>query len=78
MKSSPAGYSSKARSPTSLVAYQWLSMLLLLAIFVPLARKYKKLGIRSQKGFFNLMESLVEYVRDNIVIPNVGNGKECF
>lgn len=62
-------------SPTSLVAYQWLSMLLLLAIFVPLARKYKKLGIRSQKGFFNLMESLVEYVRDNIVVPNVGSGK---
>ncbi len=62
-------------SITSLVAFQWLAMLLLIAIFVPMARKYKKIGVRSQKGFFNAMEGVVEYVRDSIVIANVGTGK---
>lgn len=62
-------------SITSVVAYQWMAMLLLMAIFIPMARKYRKLGARSQKGFFNAMESVVEYVRDNVVIPNVGTGK---
>lgn len=62
-------------SVTSLVVFQWLAMLLLIAIFVPMGRKYKKIGTRSQKGFFNAMESVVEYVRDNIVVANVGTGK---
>lgn len=62
-------------SITSVVVYQWFAMVLLMAIFIPLARKYRKLGARSQKGFFNAMEAVVEYVRDNVVIPNVGTGK---
>ncbi|MCE2502486.1 MAG: F0F1 ATP synthase subunit A [Chlorobi bacterium] len=62
-------------SITSLVAFQWLAMLVLLAIFIPMGRKAKKLGGRAHKGFFNAMEGLIEYLRDNLVIPNVGSGK---
>ncbi|MCB0713427.1 MAG: F0F1 ATP synthase subunit A [Ignavibacteriae bacterium] len=62
-------------SITSLVVFQWLAMILLIAIFVPMGRKSKKLAGRAHKGFYNAMEGLVEYLRDNLVIPNVGNGK---
>lgn len=59
-------------SVTSLVAFQWISMLILIAIFIPMAGKYKKNGVRPLKGFFNAMESVVVYVRDQIVLPNTG------
>ena len=62
-------------SITSLVAFQWLAMLLLLAIFIPIGARYRRIGMKSQKGFANAMEAMVEYVRDNIVVPNVGTGK---
>ncbi len=62
-------------SITSLVVFQWLAMLILMAIFIPMGSKSRKLAGRAHKGFFNAMEGLVEYLRDNLVIPNVGNGK---
>lgn len=61
-------------SVTSLVAFQWVAMVLLLAIFIPVGRRYKKLGMKAQSGFGNAMEAMVEYVRDNIITPNVGSG----
>ena len=62
-------------SVTSLVVFQWIAMIILLAIFVPVGQRYKKIGMKAQKGFGNAMEAMVEYVRDNIVTPNVGEGK---
>ena len=49
-------------SITSLVAFQWLAMLLLLAIFIPIGARYRRIGMKSQKGFANAMEAMVEYV----------------
>ncbi len=60
-------------SVTSLVFFQWLAMALLLVAFAPMASRYKKNGVRPVKGFFNAMEALVLYVRDEIVLPNTGD-----
>lgn len=62
-------------SITSLIAFQWLAMILVLLMFVPLARHYKKKGARSPKGFKAAMEAMVEYIRNDLIIPNVGDGK---
>jgi F-type H+-transporting ATPase subunit a len=59
-------------SVTSLVAFQWMSMLILLAVFVPMARKYRAAGNRPLKGFHNAVEAVLLYVRDQIVLPNAG------
>ncbi len=59
-------------SVTSLVAFQWLSMLLLAAALIPMGRRYRRLGAHAPRGFFNAMEAVVTYVRDQIVLPNTG------
>lgn len=60
-------------SVTSLVAFQWISMLILMAIFLPMAKKYRAAGNRPLKGFHNAVEAVVLYVRDQIVLPNAGS-----
>ncbi|MEP7218984.1 MAG: F0F1 ATP synthase subunit A [Bacteroidota bacterium] len=60
-------------SVTSLVAFQWVAMVLLAAILIPMGRKYKKRGAHAPRGFFNAMEAVVLYVRDQIVLPNTGD-----
>lgn len=59
-------------SITSLVFYQWVAIAVLLAVFIPMGRKYKKFGVKPLGGIFAAMEMLIEYVRDEIVTPNVG------
>ena len=59
-------------SVTSLVAFEWISMLILMAVFIPMAGRYRKSGNRPLKGFFNAIEAVVVYVRDEIVLPNAG------
>ncbi len=52
-----------------------LSVLLLLLLFVPVARKYKKTNGEAPSGVQNLMEVLIEFVRNDIVEPNLGAKK---
>jgi F-type H+-transporting ATPase subunit a len=59
-------------SVTSLVFFQWLAMALLLLILAPMGAKVKKAGVRPLKGFFNAVEAVILYVRDQIVLPNTG------
>ncbi|HVZ39621.1 MAG TPA: F0F1 ATP synthase subunit A [Candidatus Kapabacteria bacterium] len=59
-------------SITSMVAFQWLAMVVLLGLLIPMARKYRKNGVRPMRGIFNALEALVVYVRDEIVVPNAG------
>lgn len=59
-------------SPTSLVFFQWFAMAILLAILVPMGRKYRKAGVRPLGGIYNVMEGMIEYVRDQVVLPNTG------
>jgi len=63
-------------SPTSLIVYQWISIALLAALFIPMGLSYKKSGLKPKKGFFNMLEALVVYVRDEVARPNLGKRGE--
>ncbi|HRX66722.1 MAG TPA: F0F1 ATP synthase subunit A [Tenuifilaceae bacterium] len=54
------------------VAAIFFSMLLLCFIFISVARSYKKRPKSAPKGLQNLMEMLILFVRDDIVIPSLG------
>lgn len=62
-------------SITRHLVFAWLGMLLVAGIFLNLAGRYKR-GIGREtapRGLFqNLFESLVEFVRDDIARPNLG------
>lgn len=60
-------------SPTNLVFFQWMAMVILLLIFGIVGRKYKKNPKKAPSGFQNLMEVLVVFIRDDIVRPNVNS-----
>ena len=55
-------------SITKYTVYMWLAALLMLAIFLPMARSRG----RVRRGIFNFFEALVVYVRDEIVYTNLG------
>ncbi|MFH0761527.1 MAG: F0F1 ATP synthase subunit A [Bacteroidota bacterium] len=49
------------------------SAILLLLIFLPIARKYKKQdGNKAPSGFQSLMEPVILFVRDEVAIPSIG------
>ncbi len=53
-----------------------LSAVILLLIFTSVASKYKKQGLNSApKGFQNLIETLIVFVRDEIAKPNISDSK---
>lgn len=62
-------------SITKNIAAMFIGVLLLLILFIYAAKKYKTAGMRSPKGFWNLLESLIIFVRDEIAIPNIGMKK---
>ncbi len=62
-------------SITKNVTSMFLSAILLLIIFVSVARAYKKRGISAPKGLQSAIEPLVVFVKDEIVIPNIGEHK---
>lgn len=63
-------------SITKHVVFMWFNALLLLLIFLAVARQYKK--SRVPKGAASLIEMLILYVRDEIVKPTIGKGYEKF
>lgn len=63
-------------SITKHVVFMWLTLILLIVIFGSVAKSYKK--SRVPKGFSNLMELLVVFVRDDIARPTIGKGFEKF
>lgn len=60
-------------SITSLVCFQWLAMLILFVTFFSAKLKYKKKPISAPKGIQNLLESIVVFIRDEVVVPNIPN-----
>mgnify|MGYP001426869443 CR=1 FL=1 len=63
-------------SITKNVFSMFMSALLLLIIFISVAASYKKKGVTSApSGFQNLMETLILFVRDEIVRPNITASK---
>ena len=63
-------------SITKNVFSMMMSAILLLFIFLSVASAYKKKGVTSAPtGFQNLMETLILFVRDEIVRPNITSSK---
>lgn len=52
----------------------FISMLLLLFLFITMAKSYSKTGLRP-KGIAGFLEPIVVFVRDEIAIPNIGKNK---
>jgi F-type H+-transporting ATPase subunit a len=67
-------------TPTKHVVFLWLTALVLLAIFLPGARAAKRSRAegRSPKGGHNALEAMVLFLRDQVIMPNVGKGGEGY
>lgn len=63
-------------SITRHVFFLWVVSLLLFLLFFSAAKSYKKSAV--PKGFNNLLEILVLFVRDEIAKPTIGKGYEKF
>ena len=59
-------------SITKNVFSMFLSMVLLLLIFLFAARSYKKSGDNMPSGIGRFMEPIVVFIRDEVAIPNIG------
>lgn len=61
-------------SITKNVAAMFITVILMLLFFISLANYHKK-NTKAPKGFHNILESLVLFVRDDIAIPQIGEKK---
>ncbi|WP_027126214.1 F0F1 ATP synthase subunit A [Gelidibacter mesophilus] len=62
-------------SITKNVFMMWVSVLVLLLIFISSARKYKKSNRFVPSGIASFMEPLVIFIRDEVAIPMIGEHK---
>lgn len=62
-------------SMTKAVVGMLAAALIGLWLFLSLARSYKKTGISHPKGIQKFLEPIVYFIRDDIVIPNIGYEK---
>jgi F-type H+-transporting ATPase subunit a len=66
-------------SPTKHVVFAILSALIVLAVFIPIARamggKYRD---RAPHGFANAMEAMILFFRDEVVRRNIGHGADAY
>jgi len=62
-------------SITKNVAAMMVVAILLLWLFLSLAKSYRKTGISEPKGIQGFLEPVVLFVRDDIAIPNLGEEK---
>ncbi|MGQ9819602.1 MAG: F0F1 ATP synthase subunit A [Candidatus Kapaibacteriales bacterium] len=58
-------------SVTSLVCFQWLSILILLFAFFKSGLRYKKNPLLPPRGLQNLLEIITVFLRDEVVAPNL-------
>jgi F-type H+-transporting ATPase subunit a len=59
-------------SITKTVAAMLASLIIILAIFLPMARKYVRNRGKAPSGLQNLVEPIILFVRDDIAIPSIG------
>lgn len=60
-------------SITKNVVALFLSIFLLLIIFIPVARRYKKRENQTPKGFQAFIEPVIQFIIDDIAKPNIGD-----
>ncbi len=67
-------------TPTKYVVYLWIVGLLMLLIFIPAAQAAQRARERgdSPRGGHNVVEAMVLFFRDQIVMPNIGHGGERY
>lgn len=54
-----------------------ISVVILLFIFIPIARRYSADPNRAPKGLQSLLEPIIYFIRENIAIPNIGEKKHA-
>jgi F-type H+-transporting ATPase subunit a len=59
-------------SVTRNVVSMWMSMIILLVIFLSVSSAYKKREGKAPKGLQSFMEPIIMFVRDDIARPNIG------
>jgi len=62
-------------SITKNVFTMFLSMLVILLIFITAARSYKKSGTNMPSGIGKFLEPIIVFIRDEVAIPNIGEHK---
>lgn len=75
VRTSDHGHPALDLSVTNFVVYEWLAMAILAIAFIVGTRRYRTRPLEAPKGIQNVLESLVLYIRDEIVRPNVGTDK---
>ncbi len=62
-------------SITKNVFMMMLSVIILLWVFLSLARSYKKSGISEPKGLQGFIEPVIVFIKEDIAVPNIGEEK---
>ena len=62
-------------SITKNVFMMMLSVIILLWVFLSLARSYKKRGISEPKGLSGFIEPVIVFIEEDVAIPNIGEEK---
>jgi F-type H+-transporting ATPase subunit a len=62
-------------SITKNVFMMMLSVIILLWVFLSLARSYKKMGISEPKGMAGFIEPVIVFIEEDVAIPNIGEEK---
>ncbi len=62
-------------SMTKNVCMMMLSLIILLWVFLGLAKSYKKMGIREPKGLAGFIEPVIVFIEEDVAIPNIGEEK---
>lgn len=77
VRTADGGHPALDLSITNFVVYEWLAMAVLALAFVFGARRYKTHPLQAPRGIQNMLESVVVYIRDEMVRPNVGTDKRA-
>ena len=72
VRKSDGGHPALDLSITNFVVYEWLAIAILSIAFIVGTRRYKTKPLAAPSGLQNLLESFVVYIRDEMVVPNVG------
>lgn len=62
-------------SITKNVFMMMLSVIILLWVFLGLAKAYRKMGIREPKGLMGFIEPVIVFIEEDVAIPNIGEDK---
>ena len=62
-------------SITKNVFMMMLSVIILLWVFLSLARSYKRMGISEPKGLAGFIEPVIVFIEEDVAIPNIGEEK---